>query len=107
MAHEKVYGICEDKCFVQLNKIDEVLLSASKWSSSAPYKQTVTVPGMLETLTPTIDLLIPNNANPVQVKSLNKAYSMLDSAVSGNGSITFTCFNKKPAVDFSVKVKGV
>lgn len=107
MAHEKVFGICEDKCLVQLNKINEVLLSASKWSSSAPYKQTVNVPGMLGTLTPTIDLLIPGNTDPAQAKALNKAYAMLDSAVSGNGSITFTCYNKKPAVDFTVKVKGV
>ena len=81
-------------------------LSASKWSTSAPYTQTVTVSGVTAEDSPVIALYISGSPGAAAVKAMRKAFGYLDRAVTGNGSITFYCYEKKPAADFSVSVKG-
>lgn len=82
-------------------------LAAGGWSGSAPYTQTVSVPGILAADTPVVSLFLPGGLSAAMVKAQKKAYGMVDRAESGDGQITFTCYNKKPAVDFQVAVKGV
>lgn len=84
-----------------------VSLTASGWSSTAPYTQTVSVVGVLASDMPVISLFLPDGLSAATVKAQKKAYGMVDRAETGEGQITFYCYNKKPAVDFQVVAKGV
>lgn len=91
----------------KLETVQTVLLPAAGWSASAPYTQTVSTPGITTADNPVMSLHIPNGATPAQVKAWNKAFGMVDEGISGDGQSTFKCYNKKPAVDFTVAIKGV
>lgn len=80
--------------------------SASKWSSSAPYSQTVNVSGIESTDMPIVSLYIPSNTAIGSVKGISKAYGCVDRAVTGNGNITLYCYNTKPSIDFQIIIKG-
>lgn len=84
-----------------------VVMTAAGWSASAPYTQTVSTPGITAADNPVMSLHIPNGATAAQVKAWNKAFGMVDEGISGDGQSTFKCYNKKPAVDFTVAIKGV
>lgn len=85
----------------------EVTLRASGWSASAPYTQTVPVEGLTTEDNPILVKVIPAGATPEQVKAYNKAFGMIDDGDTADGQATFRCFNKKPAVDMTVGLKGV
>lgn len=89
-----------------IKAVKTVTLSASKWSTSAPYTQTVVVSGVTSSESPVIALHISGSPSASTVKAQRKAFGYLDRAVTGNGSITFYCYEKKPAADFNVSVKG-
>lgn len=91
----------------QLKGTKTAALTASGWSSTAPYTQTVSVAGVLAADTPVISLFLPSGLSAATVKAQKKTYGMVDRAESGAGQLTFYCYNKKPAVDFQVTVKGV
>lgn len=81
-------------------------LSASSWSSSAPYTQTVNVPDITANDQPIISVGTPTTLSSASYKALIKAYAMIDRAVTGAGTITFYCYTKKPATDIPVLIKG-
>lgn len=85
----------------------EVTLRASGWSASAPYTQTVAVEGLTAGDNPILVKVIPAGVTPEQVKAYNKAFGMIDDGDTADGQATFRCFNKKPAVDMTVGLKGV
>lgn len=84
-----------------------VALPASGWSGTAPYTQSVSVAGVTAEDAPVIGILISEGTTAANVKLQNKAWGCVDRAVTGDGTITFYCYNKKPAADFSVLIKGV
>ena len=77
-----------NKAVNQLGHVKEVTLTATGWSSSAPYTQTVNVSGMVETDRPTVSLYLPDGITAADVDLQSKAYDCVNRAVSGNGSIT-------------------
>lgn len=85
--------------------VTAVTLPVSGWSASAPYTQTKTVTGITADDTPIIGVLIADGTTAANVKLQSKAWGCVDRAVSGAGTITFYCYNKKPASDFTVNVK--
>lgn len=91
----------------RLNNAVSVALPVSGWSSAAPYMQTVNVAGVMEVDAPMIGIKIEEGTTAANVKLQNKAWGCVDRAVTGDGTITFYCYNKKPAADFSVLIKGV
>lgn len=94
----------------EINKLEAVktaTLMAANWSGTGPYIQTISVPGMTANDRPIISLYIPNNEIPSGVKLLSKAYACVDRVVSGDGSITVYCYNKKPSVNVQIQIKGV
>lgn len=82
------------------------VLSSASWSSSAPYTQAVNVADVKADDQPIISVGVPSTQDSASYKALNKAYGMLDRAVSGNGIITFYCYSKKPTVDIPILIKG-
>ena len=103
-VNRQVTGLTNDVGAIKAVKT--VTLSASKWSTSAPYTQTVTVSSVTAEDSPVIALYISGSPSTATVKAMRKAFGYLDRAVTGNGSITFYCYEKKPDADFSVSVKG-
>lgn len=96
-----------DQLFDQMKSVKTALLAAENWSDTAPYTQTVEVTGITAADEPIISLLLADNADGTSTKAQNKAWGFVDKGVTGDGTITFYCYNKKPAVDFSVGIKGV
>lgn len=85
----------------------QINLTVGGWSAVVPYTQTVSVEGVTAEDIPVIGILIADGTTAANVKLQNKAWGCVDRAVTGDGTITFYCYNKKPAADFSVLVKGV
>lgn len=90
-----------------LESIDKVTLLANGWSSTIPYTQTVNLERILEVDSPIISMGVPDNISSADYKAMNKAYGFIDRVVSGNGTLTFYCYNKRPNVAINVLVKGV
>lgn len=82
-------------------------LTVAGWTGSGPYTQQVNAAGIKAEDIPIIGLEIPDGADASIVKAHKKAWSCVERAVTGNGTLTFYCYNKKPISDFMVQVKGV
>jgi len=94
----------------EINKLETVktaTLATASWSTTAPYTQTVSVTGITADDKPIVSLYLPDGITAANVKLQNKAYACVDRAVTGAGSVTVYCYNKKPAVDFQIQMKGV
>ncbi|MFR2552747.1 MAG: hypothetical protein ACLS8D_13080 [Clostridioides difficile] len=90
-----------------LNHVVPVTLQASGWSTAAPYTQTVPIEGLTTEDNPILVKVIADGATPEQVKAYNKAFGCIDDGDTENGQATFRCYNKKPDIDITVKLKGV
>ena len=81
-----------------------VSLPAADWvGDAAPYTQTVAVPGILETDTPHYGVVYSGTAE--EKASRKEGFSLVDDLDTAAGSVTFTCFEEKPAVDLTVQLE--
>nr|DAG33849.1 MAG TPA: hypothetical protein [Bacteriophage sp.] len=80
-------------------------LTAGGWTSSTPYTQTVTVPGMKESDRPEISCTddLTSKANK---KARRKEWGKVDRIVTANGQITAYCNFEKPTLDLPLEIKG-
>lgn len=95
---------------MELNRINTektVTLSASKWSSAAPYSQTVTLAGCNSTDIPIVQCGATSATSAANTKIYRKMFGYIDDVVTNNGSVTFYCNQKKPSADFQVRLVGV
>ena len=90
----------------KLTTVKTVVINSSGWSSNSPYTQTVNVSDITSNDKPIISIYIGEGQNASTVKLMNKAYACIDRVVSGNGSVTLYCYNKKPTVNFTIALKG-
>lgn len=107
---ERMITELEEEGYVLLTdarRITSVVLPVANWSAAPPYTQTVAVEGLTAGDNPILVKVIPTGATPEQVKAYNKAFGMIDDGDTADGQATFRCFNKKPAVDMTVGLKGV
>lgn len=89
------------------SSVATVVFGASAWlGETAPYVQTVVIPNIKETDTPTPQF-VDDGEDEASSKAKKKAYGFISYFDSGDGSILATCKYKKPEVDFSVAFKGV
>lgn len=79
-------------------------LKADSWNgSAAPYTQTVSVPGILETDYPHIaPVFSSDNATAIQQR---EGWAAVGNAVSENNMILFTCFEEKPVVEIPIQIE--
>lgn len=96
-----------NSAIVELRGVKTATISSTAWSSSAPYTQTVNVSGITSSDRPIIALYITGSPSAANVKNMGKSYGYIDRATTGNGTITFYCYNKKPTVNITVSIKGV
>lgn len=90
------------------NRVTTITLASSKWvGTQAPYTQIVDVSGITEDDTPIITGYIEPGTSSSVSNAENIACSYLTGGTTGNGTISFYCNDKKPSVDFKVKVIGI
>ena len=84
-----------------------ITVPASGWSAGAPYTQTVSVSGLTSAMDVMLTLNITGSPTTDQVKAWKAALGMIDVGTTADGSVTFTCYSKKPAVDLPLYIKSV
>lgn len=96
-----------EKCIktIELQRIVQITLPASGWSSSFPYTQTVSVSGLKDEDTPAMGMMIDSSANEAMVKKYIKNYGLLYHGVVSNGKVTIYA-RKKPSIDIRIGLKG-
>ena len=82
-------------------------LTASGWSASAPYQQTVSAEGILATDDPFVDVDMSGASGSAQGTALTEAWGFVGRVTAGNGQITAYCYEDKPAVNLPVILKVV
>jgi hypothetical protein len=80
-----------------------VSVTAAGWSAEAPYTQTVTVEGMLETDRPHYGVVYSADADTRLGEK--EAFMLVDDLDSAAGSVTFTCFEDKPGIDLTIQLE--
>lgn len=78
----------------------DVTLTVAGWSADAPYKQTVAVKDVIEDDAPHVGLIPGEDAETEE-----EAWACVSRGVSGNGSITFTCYEEKPEINLTLQVE--
>lgn len=91
--------------FAQSQQIIEINLSSSGWSSSYPYIQTVSNSNIKEANSPTLVKILNGTETESEVKSYEKAFGLIFSGQTNNGSATFYA-KSLPEIDFTVGLKG-
>ena len=86
-----------------LNFHKEVTLTASGWSGSAPYTQTIAVEGITEDDKPHWGLVYSGDTNSKLAQK--EAFAMVDDLDTSNGSVTFTCLSDKPATNITIQME--
>lgn len=84
-----------------------ITVPASGWSAEVPYTQTVSVSGLTSAMDVMLTLNITGSPTTDQVKVWKAALGMIDVGTTADGSVTFTCYSKKPAVDLPLYIKSV
>lgn len=80
---------------------------SSGWTgSSAPFQNSISVPGIVSSDTPIIALNLESNTTSANAILAHQAWSYINSMVTGDGTITAYA-NKKPTVNLPIIIKGV
>jgi hypothetical protein len=91
------------KGYVDGTKLTATLQASAWYGSSAPYTQTVSVPGVMEDDDPDYwPVYSGSNETCIAQKD---AFAVLDRLTTANGSITVTCFEEKPDVDLTIEME--
>ena len=85
----------------------EITLPASDWSGSAPYTQTVEVPGLKATDKVQIMSAVKKDTPAETAKTWEKMAGMIKAGEALDGQAVFYCPIKKPTEDFNIKLVGV
>lgn len=84
-----------------------IVLSASGWSSTSPYTQTVALSGIKSDSVPTYGLRLTGVLSSTTVEAQKLAWGYVDRIESKDGSVTAYCYSKKPVTTINISVKGV
>lgn len=93
---------------VQINKLKSVRigeLKASNWSSTAPYKQSIPLLGLMDGDSPFVQC-IAEAGTKAQKKNYQKQWNFIDNIEITKDLLTATCKFDKPTVDFPIMIKG-
>jgi hypothetical protein len=86
-----------------LRKPFTVSLSASGWSETAPFTQTVAVEGILGTDTPHWGVVYSSDKETALKQK--ESFAVADDLDTSDGSVKFTCLEEKPEVDLTIQME--
>lgn len=86
-----------------LHKRFSLDLPAGGWTEAAPHKQTIPVAGILVTDVPHWSVVYASNVTTALAQK--EAFAMVDDLDTAAGSVTFTCFEEKPAVNLTIQLE--
>lgn len=97
-------GDAATKGYVDGKRITKAATIPTNWSgSSAPYTQSISVTGILSTDAPHIT---PVYSSALETALMEKdAWAMISKAETSNGTVTFTCFEDKPATEIPIQIE--
>ena len=98
-----------NKTINRLDHVTEITLTAAGWTgSSAPYTQTVTVPGATQDSEAMVVSALADGSTETVQKAYSKAFGIVTSGIAslGDGTATFKVY-KKPVTDIKIGLKGV
>lgn len=98
MTDAATKGYCDAKKFKAT-----VSVPASGWSASAPYTQTVSVEGILETDTPHWGVVYSDDTEAA--KEQKEAFAVVDELDTAKGTVTFICLEDKPEVNLTIQLE--
>ena len=104
---DKIDGALKPVLAVANTKETVVALSASNWSSSAPYAQKVAVPSVKATDSVSMGKAHTKTSSPSDIETYDEMAGLITAAEVTDGYVTFYCAAEKPTKDFKVKLKGV
>lgn len=106
--NSSVYALASDLESLKGGLKDEetVLLSASKWTSTAPYNQTVNISRVRPTASLIMGKAYTKDNTLEEIETWDEMAALITNAEVQNGSVTFYCKAEKPSKDFRVKLKG-
>ena len=81
----------------------QVTITPEGWTGNGPYTQTVSLEGILESDNPHVGL-VPNDSVDIALAQ-EEAWGLVSRGVTGNGSITFTCYEEKPGVALTIQIE--
>ena len=85
-------------------KVFNITLTTNDWEGdSAPYTQTIGIEGILATDMPHYSAVY--DANQETRLAQKEAFAMVDDLDTADGSVTFTCFEDKPAVNIPIQME--
>lgn len=82
----------------------EATLGGELWSEELPYAQTVEVPEVDEQIAPILDLKISEDDD---WETMVEQWGYISKAITGDGTITFYCYQDKPTINLNFKIKVV
>lgn len=104
---DKIDGVLKPVLAVANTKEAVVTLSASNWSTSAPYAQKVAVPSVKATDSVSMGKAHTKTSSPSDIEIYDEMAGLITAAEVTDGFVTFYCAAEKPTADFKVKLKGV
>nr|DAJ19222.1 MAG TPA: hypothetical protein [Siphoviridae sp. ctBho3] len=104
---DKIDGVLKPVLAVANTKEAVVTLSASNWSTSAPYAQKVAVPSVKAMDSVSMGKAHTKTSSPSDIETYDEMAGLITAAEVTDGYVTFYCAAEKPTVDFKVKLKGV
>ena len=104
---DKIDGALKPVLAVANTKETVVALSASNWSSSAPYAQKVAVPSVKATDSVSMGKAHTKTSSPSDIETYDEMAGLITAAEVTDGYVTFYCAAERPTKDFKVKLKGV
>ena len=104
---DKIAGALKPVLAVANTKETVVALSASNWSSSAPYAQKVAVPSVKATDSVSMGKAHTKTSSPSDIETYDEMAGLITAAEVTDGYVTFYCAAERPTKDFKVKLKGV
>ena len=77
---------------------------ASGWSKSAPYTQTVTVPALISSDKPTVDVYISSD---VTARDSLEAFGAVQYCEAVHQGLKLKCYDSIPAYDFQIQIEVI
>lgn len=113
MGNKKITGLGDptnssdgaNKGYVDSKHLEKTAtLTVNDWEGDkAPYTQTIGIAGILETDKPHVFPVYSENMETR--KAQKKAWANVSDGDAGNGTITFTCDDSKPAISIPVQIE--